>query len=191
MQALVGLGIVAHPGHLGGRKRTAVLEIRNFAAMVASRAATPLGIGRARAGIHNLECDGRRVASVARLVVSAIVLRAHELKTLATAQIVVVVAWKIGPELRVVAAVGGGKVPPQRGGGGVLAEIRVQYAESIAQPPELGVGECVGLGAEAVETERARPAVGQPEMRRAGIVPGLIVADTMDLRPLARGARLA
>jgi len=118
-----------------GRERTAVREIRNLAAMVASRATAPLGIGRAGARIHDLKCDRRRVASLSGLVIGAVVLRAHELKALAAAQIVVVVAWKIRPELRVVVAVRGREIPAQRGGGGVLAEIRVGLAEGRTQTP--------------------------------------------------------
>ena len=191
MEALVGQRVVVEGRHgRRGRKRTAVLEIRNLAAMVASRATAPFGIGGARAGIDNLKRDGRRVAGLSQLVVGAVILGTHELKTLAATQVVVVVARQTGPELRVVTAVGGGKVSTQCDVVRVTAEIRVRCAEASAFVGKLAGGTVV-CRAQTIQAEVAGPIGGQTEMGGTRIVPGLVVADTMDLRPLARGARLA
>ena len=137
MQTFVGQGIVVSWHHRCLRRRrewTAIREIRNLAAMVAPRAAAPLGIGRAGTGIHDLKINGRRVAGFGRLVVGAVLLGANQLKAFAAAQIVVIVTGKIGPKLGVVVAVRGRKIPPQRDGRRVGAKIRVCLAECRALP---------------------------------------------------------
>ena len=74
----------------------------DLGAMVAARTAAPFGVGRARAGIRELEHDRAGVTGFTGLVLGAIGLGADDLEALTAAQVVVTIARQTRPELGVV-----------------------------------------------------------------------------------------
>jgi len=112
-----------------GRKRTAILEVGHLAAMIDSGTTTPFGVGIARTGIDDLEQDGRGVADGPNCVIRAVSLGLHDLKALATAQIIVESTWEICPELGVVVAIRCCKITTPGDICRICAKIRVSCAE--------------------------------------------------------------
>lgn len=133
--------------------------------MITSRSAAPFRVRRTGARVGNLHHDGLRVAGVTWLIFRTILLRANNLEAFATAQVVVTIAIQTGPKLRVVVALRGRKIAAQRNAVGILAQVRVRFAEGIAV--RLKAGNCATRSTKTVETEAARTIFGKAVVSRA------------------------
>jgi len=101
------------------------------------------------------------------LVLGPVLFGANQFEALAATEIVVAIAIKTGPKLRVVVALRRRKVTPERNVRRIFAKVRIGFAErvTISRKFGVGIGVLVARGAKAVKAELAGTAAGQPEMR--------------------------